>query len=263
MQLTFQPDTLAFYRHFNPSHPCNVQDWNCRAGLSGLSATDQQITAAFGTIGSQIPIAGPFIAAAASIAITIENLFSGCGQTCVQTSSAANQAGSYLTQNVQNYIANPIRTVSMQAAALSAFDRAWAALEQSCGNSQYGAAGQRCISDRQRGGCTWKTSPGGWNPDGTYTWAGAAGSGTTCWNWFVGMRDPIANDPFVVPDSIVAGPIVDNTTSSSNTVQVSTAGGATNGPTTADAVLNQSVAGVPLPLILIGGGLLLLMAVSR
>ena len=31
-------------------------------------------------------------------------------------------------------------------------------------------------------------------------YTGASGSGTACWDWFIGYHDPIANDPTVVPD---------------------------------------------------------------
>jgi len=212
MQLSFHngspsptpPGVLARRVYSGMRTRANTQD-SYGYGL-GAAATDQQITAIFGSIGSAIPVAGPFIQGAASIAIAIESLFSGCGQTCVQATNIANQVSGLLTQNVQNYIAQPVHYASIQAAALKVFDTAWAQLLQACGNPALGAAGQRCITDRQAGGCTWKTTPGGWQQgsDGTwkYVWAGVAGSGDTCWNWFVGMRDPIANDPTVVPDPV-------------------------------------------------------------
>ena len=269
MRLAFQPGTVEFYNHFNPCEigiqgiGVSVGDIGDIGDISATPPSPQQLTAAAGSIASFIPVAGPFIALAASVAIMIENMFQGCGQSCIQTSSAANQAGAQMEQLVHNYIANPIRTVSMQAAALQTFDRLWSALTQACSNPQYGAAGQRCVTDRQRGACTWKASPGGWNPDGTYTFAGPAGFGDVCWNWFVGYRDPIANDPYVVPDAVVSGPIVDGTTSSANQIiQTSPAGGG-NGTQTVDTVLNQSISNIPLPLILGGGALLLFMAVNR
>lgn len=160
-----------------------------------------------------IPGVGPLVSAAVGaatqFAIAIESLFSGCGQTCVQASNIANQVAGILEQNLNSYLSYPIRTASMQAAALQTFDGAWAQLQQACGNPALGQAGQNCISDRQAGGCKWQTSPGGWqkNSDGTWKYVapGAAGSGTTCWNWFVGYRDPIAQDPMVLPDSAVQG----------------------------------------------------------
>lgn len=243
MRFNFQPGTVEEYHHFNPNHFCPS------GGVGGVGdASIEQITAAAGTIGSAIPVAGPFIAAAASIAVSIEKLFSGCGATCTQATSIANQVGNLLAQNAQAYVASPIRTASMQAAALQVFDNAWAQLVQACSNPALGTAGQNCVSQRQRGGCQWKSSPGGWvqNPDGTctYTWAGAAGSGTACWNYFVGMRDPIANDPCVIPDSVAAV----------NSVTGSTAGSGTA------ASAATSMANL-LPLLLIGGGIFLAMEV--
>lgn len=243
------------YRDFSPR-----TYYPSRVGVNGLglgaSPSIQQITAAAGAIGSAIPIAGPFIAAAASIAVSIENLFRGCGQTCVETSNAANQAANLLTQNVQAYVNSPIRTLSMQAAALQTFDNAWAQLVQLCSNPQFGQAGQNCIADRQRGACHYKTSPGGWNSDGTYTWAGAAGSGSTCWNWFSGMRDPIANDPFVIPDSSVGAAGAGSSTSLTTTGAAGTvAGSASTNPISSLGNLS--------PLLLVGGGIALLLAVTR
>jgi hypothetical protein len=151
-------------------------------------------------LGLSLPVVGAAIAALVGVGIAIANLFKGCGQTCIEATQIANQADAILVQNVTAYTSSSIRYVSMQTAALNTFDTTWAALQAACGNAQLGAAGQRCISDRQQGACTWKVSQGGWNADGTYTPWGAAGSGSVCWNWFVGMRDPIANDPFVQPD---------------------------------------------------------------
>lgn len=168
-----------------------------------------------------VPVIGVAIAALIGIGIAIANVFKGCGQTCIEATSIANQCDTLLSQNVDKYTSSPIRYASMQAAALNTFDTTWTALQQACGNPQLGAAGQRCITDRQRGACTWKASPGGWNADGTYTMWGAAGSGSACWNWFVGMRDPIANDPNVQPDP-VAG--VTGNTSSTTTSNVTTSG---------------------------------------
>lgn len=176
--------------------------------LGGIGATDEQITALVGSIGAAIPVAGPFIALAATIAVAVEKIFSGCGATCTQATQYVNQAQAALAPLFDAYMAAPIHYASMQAAYLNTFDQAWAYVLQNCGNPQLGTAGQNCISQRQAGGCVAKVAPFGWqqNSDGTYTYvpAGASGSGSTCWNWFSGMRDPIANDPTVVPDPVGA-----------------------------------------------------------
>lgn len=68
------------------------------------------------------------------------------------------------------YFAEPNVTCADQRAALDAYDQAWMWLQspQACGAPSYGAAGNRCISDR---------APGGKYP------------------WQQYYRDPIANDP--------------------------------------------------------------------
>lgn len=136
-----------------------------------------------------VPFIGPAIAGAALLAsYLIKN--SGCGQTCIQTSQWANQAADALQKNLDAYNALPIpRSRSNQALALQTFDTIWAKLVQMCGDPQWGDAGKACISDRQQGACKWQNN-------------GA------CWNWFVGYRDPIANDPNVIDDS-VAGQVSD------------------------------------------------------
>ena len=50
------------------------------------------------------------------------------------------------------------------------------------GSGQYGTAGQACVGDRQQGACHYQ-------------------SNGACWNWFVGYRDPIANDPHVAANA--------------------------------------------------------------
>jgi hypothetical protein len=180
----------------------------------GTTMSIQQET---GTVGSTvasatafIPGVGPLVAgavaAATQLAVVIENIFSGCGATCVQTSQFVNQVEPVLQQNLAAYVGYPVRTQSMQAAHLTVFDQAWAKVLQFCGQAAMGPAGQNCISGRQQGACFYKTSPGGWkqNSDGSYSYVapGPNGSGSACWNWFVGYRDAIANDPGVIPDPV-------------------------------------------------------------
>ena len=174
---------------------------------TGITVTTSLMTALGSTLtvlGLALPVVGTAIAALIGVGIAIANCFKGCGQTCVEATDYANQADTILAQNLQAYVSSSVRFQSMQTAALNTFDTAWAALQQACGQASLGSAGQNCISDRAEGGCKWKASQGGWNADGTYTPWGSAGSGDVCWNWFVGMRDPIANDPFVQPDPTAA-----------------------------------------------------------
>jgi hypothetical protein len=211
--------------------------------LTGGAATAAQIaeTGAATTgliIGAlaAIPVAGPIAAGIAALGVAIANAFSGCGQTCVEATAIANQVGDTLTQNLEQYMSAPVHYASLQAAALNNFTTAWNALQAGCSNPALGSAGKACISDRQQGACTWKASPGGWTQgtDGTWTYApwGPAGSGTACWNWFIGLHDPIANDPTVVPDPSGVSSI-------------------------ASSISSGSLFGVPLSLLLPAGALLL------
>jgi hypothetical protein len=179
-----------------------------QAASAGASAT-AAILVAMGTIGGPV---GAIIAGIAGLGVAIANAFAGCGQTCVEATSIANQVEPILDQNLQTYMSAPVHYASLQAAAVNNFNTAWSSLVSACSNPQLAAAGQHCVSDRQSGACTWKASPGGWTQgsDGawTYTPWGAAGSGTACWNWFVGYLDPIQNDPTVVPDPVAPGSTV-------------------------------------------------------
>jgi hypothetical protein len=122
--------------------------------------------------------AGPVGAAIAGIGVLIGALIanSGCGPTCVIASKIVDQLGPQLEANRDTYLAGA-RTTSNQAAALANFDNAWAWLTsmQACGSPDLGDAGRRCISERARGGK---------------------------YDYFVPFRDPIANDPEVVPDAL-------------------------------------------------------------
>jgi hypothetical protein len=174
-------------------------------------------------------MAGPIglaIAGVAAIAIVLVKIFSGCGQTCVEATAIANQVEPVLLQNLQQYMAAPVHYASLQAAALNNFNTAWQGLVQGCGSGALATtkAGENCIANRQQGSCAYKTSPGGWQQDASGNWSyvypGANGSGTACWDWFIGYYDPIANDPTVVPDPVAGA----SSSSSSSSGAASTAG---------------------------------------
>jgi hypothetical protein len=183
-------------------------------------------------IGAAVGIAGGLL----QIGNLIDNMItnSGCGATCIQATNVVNQAEPLLVKNLQTYLAAPVHYASAQAQALANFDSVWGAVEAACASPALAMAGAHCISDRITGACAYKTSPGGWSGN-TYTAPGANGSGSTCWNWFVGYRDPIANDPTVVPDP--PAELLSSTLSS---------------------LTSGNVAGIPTIDLLIGGGALLL-----
>lgn len=157
-----------------------------------------------GILGVGTAVAVPLIGAAI-VGITIGviellKLAKGCGQSCIMTSQWANQAEELLKQNIAAYFALPVpRPISARNAAINNFNVIWAQLEQLCGQPGTQAAGQRCISDRQRGACVWKQRAD--SPLLKYPGEPQPGD---CWNWFSGYLDPIANDPNVAPDSIVS-----------------------------------------------------------
>lgn len=210
-----QPYTLDLVKRPGMGNTQIQQDITGATGAA--SAVGGTIASFIGTPLLGAAVSGA-ITAAGAIANVIAGIFSGCGDTCVKTSQFANQVEPLLQQNVAKYLEQPIRTQSMQAAFLQVFDQAWSQLVQLCSNPQYGSAGQRCITDRQRGACTWHGNPGQWVQDATGNWTVQAGP-AGCWNWFNGYRDPIANDPAVVPDSVLTAP-----TSSSGATAASTPG---------------------------------------
>lgn len=176
----------------------------------GAGAAGAQLGLTLATTTAAIPVAGAIIAAGIAITALVENLIanSGCGPTCVASSNFANQVGQAMTNNLNAYLSSP-RTTADQAAALGNYDYLKAQLIQLCSNPALGDAGVRCITDRFNGACKWQSTPGAWarRADGSSYWVepGAAGSGSTCWNYDVGMRDPIATDPDVQANTALIG----------------------------------------------------------
>lgn len=208
------------------------------ASIASVAAAGAATTGALLTAAGFSAMAGPIglaVSAAIGIGVAVANLFKGCGQTCIDATNIVNQAEPLFQQNVTAYLAIPNgqRTQSIQAAYLNNFDTLWQGLEQAC-QGVGGQGGQGCISGREQGACNYKTNACGWQ-NGIIVPCGANGSGSTCWNWFVGYRDPIANDPYVVPDSSVLSSL-------------------------SNAVNGASETGFPiLPLLLLGIGGLVLM----
>ena len=220
---SFVPGSPALWAPRRPACQVSIPSWNWAGqrparllprgmgALTGQTASIAQAAAAgasttvatlvaLGTIGGPVGIA---ISGLIAVGSALANAFSGCGQTCVAATNIANQVEQILQQNLNSYMSAPVHYASAQSAAMNNFMTAWNAIQQACSNPQLGAAGQRCISDRAQGSCAYKVSDGGWMQDAngwTFQPYGANNSGSTCWNWFVGYYDPIANDPTVVPD---------------------------------------------------------------
>lgn len=99
--------------------------------------------------GGQIPAA--FLAAAAAIVGPIANQFKGCGVTCQQTTDIANKVEAAAVQIMDQYWAQPVRTVSMRDGAVAALQELYQYLIQNC-QAVGGRGGSQCVADRQPGG---------------------------------------------------------------------------------------------------------------
>lgn len=169
------------------------------------------VTAAAGTTGggtlaaslfgaAAVPIIG---AAVAGVTIALMLIFSRKGPKQKTESTRIVEALiAQLQENYAAYMSGP-RTVSSQQQALNNFDAGWTwlASDQGCGNPALGDPGRRCVSERQRGGIydMWKD-----------------------------LRDPIANDPNVMPDPVEGGSVGGTATvdANGNVVVGATSGGA-------------------------------------
>jgi hypothetical protein len=179
------------------------------------SMTAGGATAIFGITAAAVPVIGAALVAA-TLVVTYLIKNSGCGITCVETSSWANQAAAALQKVMDAYFSLPApRTEAQKAVAVANFDAIWAQLVAACTQPGTGNAGVRCISDRQAGACTWKQK---YKP----TYPGQPNIGE-CWNWFNGYLQPIQQDP-VVPDP--PDPISAAATSVSSSIDSILGGGA-------------------------------------
>jgi hypothetical protein len=206
----------------------------CNRGKRGMGQTSSS-SSPLGTASSVIGIVGGLL----GITAVIEKLFSGCGASCTLTTTEVNQVEPYLQQNLSEYLAAPVSAATQQE-ALSNFNTLWQGVVTYCQQPSMSTAGANCIADRQEGACAYKTSPGGWqqtNGVWNYVYPGANGSGSTCWNWFVGYHDPIANDPRVAAAA-----------SSSSVTSA--------GTSLASALSTMNLSSLLLPAALIGAGIL-------
>ena len=90
----------------------------------------------------------------------------------IATTQIVNEAEPFLVQNLQAWNSSA-KTFADQAAASANFDAIWSEVVRACGDPTMGDPGRWCIDDRKPGGK---------------------------WDWFARYRDPIANDPNVVPN---------------------------------------------------------------
>lgn len=163
-------------------------------------------------------------AAVAGVVLALTLLFNRKGpKQKVATTEIVNKVAPLLQQNLEGYMAGP-RTASSQAQALENFKAGWQYVVDNCNVPVMGNPGQECVKDRQRGGE---------------------------WDWFSFYHDPIANDPSVIPDP---GPGEMVTRNPDGTVTITPSSGVIDLPST--------VAGMPVPLLLGIGALLLAVTVG-
>lgn len=148
-------------------------------GLASSLATAAAITP---------PPANAILGVAAGIAaiLAAAGVGSGCGQTCIQATNLVNQAEPAFLANLQQYENGQIT----QAQAQATYNNLWQALQVACAAIP-GAAGQKCISDRQQGACTWKATG---TPPTPYSPADGA-----CWDWYSAYYVPLTYPPTNAP----------------------------------------------------------------
>lgn len=176
----FSPTSLAGLRGLgDTAHPA-ASIILSTGSIAGSAATPAAASALFGAANAAwaVPVVG---AAIAGVVLAIGVWMNRKGpQQKILTTKIVDEAEPILVQNVAAYQAGP-HTVSSQQVALANFDNVWGQVVQACSNPAYGDAGKNCISGRERG--TTHVNDQGQSYD-----------------WFKLYRDPIANDPNVVPD---------------------------------------------------------------
>lgn len=220
----------------------------------GLGATPAVSTTVENSVASGLATAAafagpaaPFLLIAASIAkmLSAFGVGAGCGQPCLLTTEYANQANALLQQNIATYFCPPDgdcsdfvldtpRSQTAQAAAMANFNTIWNELVSECSQVS-GSVGQQCISERAAGGCQWTQPASSVPPWGTP----AAGE---CWNWNNGYYQPIASDPYAVPDSELTGSNATAATSSTNAETNLIAGGSSSSLETIGLVVAAALA---------------------
>jgi hypothetical protein len=225
------------------------------AGQIGASVTAAADTAAAALLATGVgaPVAA-VVAAVGNLLGPIIDKFSGCGSTCTQATAIANSIGTPMAQAFQAYMNAPVHYYSAQQSFLVLFNQLMTSLNNACSNPALGTAGKNCIADNSPTACQWKASPGGWSQNAagqwTYTYWGAAGSGSACWNPYTGIYDEVLNDPTVVPDPVAGASTTP--TAAGTTGSVSAAPGTVGASTdSASTWLTLAVVGILAAFILL------------
>lgn len=206
------------------------------AGTSIAAGADVAATVLAAT-GIGLPVAAA-VAAIGNLLGPVISSFAGCGVTCTQATAIVNNAGAQMAAAFNAYMAQPVHYYSAQQLFISLFNQIMASIVRQCSNPNLATAGQRCITDNSPGACHWTASQGGWVQDASqssgwrYVPWGPSGSGSACWNPYVGILDPVQNDPTVVADQInpVAAAASTGSLTSSNYSTIATSTGITGIP---------------------------------
>lgn len=228
-----------------------------------------------GTIAGALAFAGsipspasPFLLAAAAIVGPIASFFKGCGQTCIISTQYVDETEQVLKRLSAAYWSHSVRTVAMRDAFLHTFREIQGALVRACSNPALGEAGQRCVAFHAEANAGMAPAP--WCNDGSgCPDSGACTSDTTHLTKYCEMvpnAGRVGCDSWsslyypVLCDDVVPDPVAQVQGQSNGTA-----------PTTQGQVVNQAqeilntvsgaVGGIPGPLLLIGGGLLVSMLV--
>lgn len=163
-------------------------------GLSGLGSLGAKQGVGLGNIGMTLgtsaikagstsasqsswlaAMGGPIGLSVAGATIALQLLWTSMrkrGARKVATTQIVDEVEPVIQQNLAGYLDGP-RTETSQAQALANFDAAWDYVVDNCKRPEMGTPGEWCVEDRQPGGK---------------------------WDWFARYRDPIADDPDVIPD---------------------------------------------------------------
>ncbi len=144
----------------------------------GAAITGTSLAATIMLFSSAAGPFAPFVALAAGLIGPIASMFKGCGSTCIEATKIADASESAANQLFDAWNAQPVHYYSVQQAYLAAINDVQKYLFGACSSQTLGAAGQRCVSERQRGGK---------------------------YDFFSHYVDPVANATNIVPDPVTPG----------------------------------------------------------
>lgn len=170
-----QSDPNSSLVNFAQTLPSAAMSGAATANMLGGSVTADIVGGAQAGLMAAAPFTGPaapFVLAAASLIAPIASMFKGCGQTCKEATTIANNAEAAAESLLQKWNATPVKYRSIQQAYLAAQQDVWNYIQGGC-QKIGGQGGQQCIADRQRGGK---------------------------YDFFIHYVDPVANETDIVPD---------------------------------------------------------------